>query len=53
MRITLPINYTRKLGLRPGDFADLYQEDGIVKLKFVRVKTPAELEAVKLGEPAE
>jgi bifunctional DNA-binding transcriptional regulator/antitoxin component of YhaV-PrlF toxin-antitoxin module len=52
LRITLPINYTRKLGLKPGDFADLTVEDGKVCMKFIKVKTPAEFEIVELAETA-
>jgi bifunctional DNA-binding transcriptional regulator/antitoxin component of YhaV-PrlF toxin-antitoxin module len=52
LRITLPINYTRKLGLKPGDYADLAVEDGKLTMRFVKVKTPAEFEIVDLAETA-
>jgi bifunctional DNA-binding transcriptional regulator/antitoxin component of YhaV-PrlF toxin-antitoxin module len=53
LRITLPLKLTRELGLKAGDYVDLVQEDGGMKLRFLRVKTPAELEAVEVAPPAE
>jgi hypothetical protein len=52
LRITLPVHFTRKLGLKADDYADLYQEDGVVRMRFVKVKTPAEFEEVEVAESA-
>jgi hypothetical protein len=52
LRITLPVHFTRKLGLKADDYVDLFQEDGAVVMRFVKIKTPAEFEVVELAETA-
>jgi AbrB family looped-hinge helix DNA binding protein len=44
LRIALPTKFCEELGLRAGDYVDLIKDNGDVKLKFVRVEPPAELE---------
>jgi bifunctional DNA-binding transcriptional regulator/antitoxin component of YhaV-PrlF toxin-antitoxin module len=56
LRITLPLKLTRELGLRAGDYVDLVQDNGSVKLAFVKVEPPAALlrsQALPQPEPAE
>lgn len=43
LRVTLPHKFVRELGLKPGDFADLYRDNDTLKLMFVKVEPPAEL----------
>lgn len=43
LRVTLPHNLVQELGLRPGDFADLFRDNDTLKLRFVKVEPPAEL----------
>ena len=44
LRVTLPHKLVRELGLRAGDYVDLVQNDSDVRLKFVKVEPPAEME---------
>jgi hypothetical protein len=43
LRIALPAEFVRAQGLRPGDYVDLVQDDGNMKLRFVKVEPPLEL----------
>jgi hypothetical protein len=45
LRLSLPIQWVRELGLTAYDSVDLIKENGNVQLRFVRVEPPAELEA--------
>jgi anaerobic selenocysteine-containing dehydrogenase len=38
LRVTLPHKLVRELGLRAGDYVDLVQDNGSVKLMFVKVE---------------
>jgi anaerobic selenocysteine-containing dehydrogenase len=40
LRVTLPHKLVRELGLRAGDYVDLVQDNGSVKLMFVKVEPP-------------
>jgi len=40
LRVSLPHEFVRELGLRAGDYVDLVQDNGSVKLKFVKVEPP-------------
>jgi anaerobic selenocysteine-containing dehydrogenase len=44
LRVSLPHKLVRELGLRAGDYVDLVQDNGSVKLEFLRVPSRAELE---------
>jgi hypothetical protein len=47
LRLTLPLYLSRKLKLTAWDSADVIEEDnGDVRLRFVKVASPAALEAV-------
>jgi hypothetical protein len=43
LRLSLPIQWVRELGLTPYDAVDLLRDNGDVKLKFVKVEPPTEL----------
>lgn len=43
LRVALPHKLVQELGLRPGDFADLFRDNDTLKLRFVKVEPPAEL----------
>jgi hypothetical protein len=45
LRIALPTKFCKELGLRPGDYVDLVQDNGDVKLRFVKVEPPTEATA--------
>jgi hypothetical protein len=38
LRLSLPVEFCEANGLRPGDYADIVQEDGEFKLRFVKIK---------------
>lgn len=40
LRVTLPHNLVQELGLRAGDFADLFRDNDTLKLRFVKVEPP-------------
>ena len=44
LRLSLPIQWVRELGLTPYDAVDLVRDNGDVKLKFVKVEPPAAME---------
>jgi hypothetical protein len=47
LRIALPTKFCEEQGLRAGDYVDLVQNNGDVKLRFVKVEAPAELAAAE------
>jgi hypothetical protein len=53
LRLALPARLIKELGLRPGDYVDLVQDDGDVRLRFVKVASPAELNRAEQGQLAE
>ena len=40
LRLSLPIQWVRELGLTPYDAVDLIKENGSVVMRFVRVEPP-------------
>jgi hypothetical protein len=53
LRIGLPVAFIEKMGLRAGDYVDLIQENGDVRLRFIKVDPPAELGPAPQGQLAE
>jgi hypothetical protein len=49
LRIALPTKFCKELGLRAGDYVDLIQNNSDVRLRFVKVEPPTELEVATVS----
>ena len=47
LRLAIPGWFCEQLGLRAGDYVDLVQDNGDVKLRFVKVEPPVKMEAAE------